>query len=61
MSVLLIGIKRAFPFAEMKSEKISEHINTMYRLVHIASFNISLHALTLLYQVSLQDNNLNDR
>ncbi|CAH0547490.1 unnamed protein product [Brassicogethes aeneus] len=61
MSALLMGINRAYPYAKLEFDKISEHIDTMYRLVHMANFNISLHALTLLYQVSDFGNNINDR
>ncbi|KAF2904304.1 hypothetical protein ILUMI_01869 [Ignelater luminosus] len=52
MSALLMGVNRAYPYAKMESDKISDHINTMYRVVHVANFNVSLHALTLLFQVS---------
>lgn len=61
MSALLMGLNRAYPYAKIEFEKISEHIDTMYRLVHLANFNISLHTLTLLYQVSDFGNNISDR
>ncbi|XP_018569257.1 CCAAT/enhancer-binding protein zeta [Anoplophora glabripennis] len=61
MSALLMGLNRAYPYAKIEFEKISEHIDTMYRLVHLANFNISLHTLTLLYQVSDFGNNITDR
>ncbi|KAG5887431.1 hypothetical protein JTB14_024630 [Gonioctena quinquepunctata] len=61
MSALLMGINRAYPYAKMDYPKISEHIDTMYRLVHLANFNICLHALTLLYQVSDFGNRISDR
>lgn len=61
MSALLMGINRAYPYAKVEYDKISEHVDTMYRLVHIANFNISLHALALLYQVSDFGNNITDR
>ncbi|XP_064211688.1 CCAAT/enhancer-binding protein zeta [Tribolium castaneum] len=61
MSALLMGVNRAYPYAKLEMEKISEHIDTMYRVVHIANFNISLHALSLLYQVSDHHNNVTDR
>lgn len=52
MSALLMGVNRAYPYAKLELEKISDHIDTMYRIVHIANFNVSLHALMLLHQVS---------
>lgn len=61
MSALLMGLNRAYPYAELKYDKVQEHINTMYRLVHLANFNISLHTLMLLYQVSDAGNGVTDR
>ncbi|KAJ8976913.1 hypothetical protein NQ317_014085 [Molorchus minor] len=61
MSALLMGINRAYPYAKLEFEKVSEHIDTMYRLVHMANFNISLQTLTVLYQVSDIKNTINDR
>ncbi|KAB0791949.1 hypothetical protein PPYR_13910 [Photinus pyralis] len=61
MSVLLMGVNRAFPYAELELSKLSDHIDTMYRIVHIANFNVSLHALRLLHQVSCKENTVNDR
>lgn len=52
MSALLMGVNRAYPYAKLESDKLSDHINTIYRVVHVANFNVSLHALTLLFQVS---------
>ncbi|CAG9857672.1 unnamed protein product [Phyllotreta striolata] len=61
MSALLTGLNRAYPYAKMDFENIQEHIDTMYRLVHIANFNISLHTLNLLYQVSDSGKGITDR
>lgn len=61
MSALLMGVNRAYPYAKLELEKISGHIDTMYKVVHIASFNIGVHALTLLYQVSDYANDISDR
>lgn len=61
MSALLMGVKRAYPYAKLEMEKITHHIDTMYRIVHIANFNNSLHALQLLYQVADHNNSVTDR
>lgn len=61
MSALLMGVNRAYPYAKLELEKISDHINTIYRVVHVANFNVALHALQLLFQVSDFSNNINDR
>ena len=52
MSALLMGVNRAYPFAKLEMNKLSEHIHTMYKLVHLGNFSISLQALCLLHQIS---------
>ncbi|XP_050506549.1 CCAAT/enhancer-binding protein zeta [Diabrotica virgifera virgifera] len=61
MSALLMGLNRAYPYAKLEYDKVQEHVDTMYRLVHMANFNISLHTLTLLYQVSDTGTGVTDR
>lgn len=61
MSALLMGVNRAYPYAKTELTKISEHIDTMYKVVHVATFNVSLHAMNLLYQVSDHNDSINDR
>lgn len=51
MSALLMGVNRAYPFAKLEMNKLTEHIDTIYKLVHLASFSISLQALCLLHQI----------
>lgn len=53
MAAILTGVNRAFPFARMDSNILSNHIDSVYKVVHIGSFNVSLNALNLLYQVSI--------
>ncbi|XP_050301138.1 CCAAT/enhancer-binding protein zeta [Anthonomus grandis grandis] len=52
MSALLMGINRAYPYSKMEFEDMSPHVDTLYRLVHLASFNIALQVLMLLYHVT---------
>lgn len=52
MSALLMGVNRAYPFAKLEINKLSEHIGTMYKLVHIGNFSVSLQALCLLHQIA---------
>lgn len=52
MSALLMGINRAYPYAKLEFEDMSSHVDTLYRLVHLASFNIALQVLMLLYHVT---------
>ncbi|KAF5285539.1 hypothetical protein FQA39_LY16604 [Lamprigera yunnana] len=61
MSALLMGVNRAYPYAKLESEKVTQHVDTMYRIVHVANFNVSLHALRLLQQISCEDGKLNNR
>lgn len=61
MSALLMGVNRAYPYAKLELNKVSEHLDTMYKVVHLANFSVSLHALCLLYQVSDCSSNINDR
>lgn len=59
MGALLVGVNRAYPYAVRhgKSEAVipTEHIDTMYKVVHLAPFKISLQALALLLQVMNND------
>ncbi|KAL1124792.1 hypothetical protein AAG570_001413 [Ranatra chinensis] len=61
MGALLMGVKRAYPFAKLtlqssggeeNTKQLREHIDTLYKLVHVSKFNIALHTLALLHQVS---------
>lgn len=61
MSALLMGVNRAYPYAKSELDKISEHIDTMYKVVHVATFNVAIHALNLLYQISDYNNSVKDR
>lgn len=61
MSALLTGVNRAYPYAKTEISKLSEHINTMYKVVHVGTFNVSLHTLNLLYQISDANSVNNDR
>ncbi|GLV42792.1 uncharacterized protein CBL_03532 [Carabus blaptoides fortunei] len=61
MSALLMGVNRAYPYAKTELTKISEHIDTMYKVVHVATFNVGIHAMNLLYQVSDHNDRINDR
>ncbi|CAH0718588.1 unnamed protein product, partial [Brenthis ino] len=62
MSAILTGVKRAYPFAN--KERLTDaasHIDAIHRLVHLASLNVSIHALALLYHVSDSSKGTSDR
>ncbi|KAL4237550.1 hypothetical protein ACF0H5_002264 [Mactra antiquata] len=51
MSGLLSGVNRAYPYAQLEEEFLSNHLNHLYKIVHIVNFTTSVQALTLLFQV----------
>ncbi|KAF7380945.1 hypothetical protein HZH66_014321 [Vespula vulgaris] len=51
MAAILTGVSRAYHFAKMDSVLLRDHIDSVYKVVHIGSFNVSLNALNLLYHV----------
>ena len=55
MGAILTGVNRAYRFAKIDSEKLNSHIDSLYKVVHVGSFNVSLNALSLLFQVSWID------
>jgi ribosome biogenesis protein MAK21 len=61
MTALLTGVNRAYPYAKQEMEKMMEHIDTMYKVVHYASFSVSVHTLSLLFQVADFANSVSDR
>ncbi|XP_066026505.1 CCAAT/enhancer-binding protein zeta isoform X2 [Pocillopora verrucosa] len=61
LSALLTGVNRAFPYAKEEDEQYNEQINTLFRTVHIGTFNTSVQALMLLYQVMESRQSVSDR
>ena len=51
MAAILTGVNRAYRFSDINSIKLNEHIDSVYKVVHVGSFNVSLNALSLLFQV----------
>ena len=45
----------------MDSNEIDENLNTIFKLVHITSFNVSLQALMLLNQVAASREDMQNR
>ncbi|KAI8439721.1 hypothetical protein MSG28_013415 [Choristoneura fumiferana] len=53
MSAILTGVKRAYPFAEAsRLADAPAHIDAVHKLVHLASINVAIHALALLFHIS---------
>ncbi|XP_047368658.1 CCAAT/enhancer-binding protein zeta [Vespa velutina] len=51
MAAILTGVSRAYHFAKIDSDLLRDHIDSVYKVIHIGSFNVSLNALNLLYHV----------
>ncbi|XP_017764297.1 PREDICTED: CCAAT/enhancer-binding protein zeta isoform X2 [Eufriesea mexicana] len=52
MAAILTGVNRAYPFAKLDSNILNDHIDSVYKVVHIGSLNVSFNALNLLYQIT---------
>lgn len=61
LSGLLTGVNRTFPFAPTQPEQFEAQMDTLFRVVHIASFNKSVQALLLIFQVMFAQKNITDR
>lgn len=51
LRALLSGVNRAFPYANIGSEKVTEQLNTLFKMVHNVNFNTSVQIFMLLFQV----------
>ena len=56
LSSLLSGLDRAFPFLDDK-EPIAKHVDSLFRIVHSASFTTTTRALMLISHIALTDAN----
>jgi ribosome biogenesis protein MAK21 len=61
LGALLTGVNRAFPFTSTDQDDLTEQLDILFKIVHVASFNKSAQALQLIYQVMYAQQNLNDR
>ncbi|GIY35064.1 hypothetical protein CEXT_378191 [Caerostris extrusa] len=61
MSALLMGVTRAYPFAKLKNNIVMEQLDSMYRLVHMVDFNISVQAMMLIFQVLDSSDSISNR
>ncbi|PGH34765.1 ribosome biogenesis protein MAK21 [[Emmonsia] crescens] len=51
-AAVLTGVNRAYPFTSSDVEKLSKHIDTLFRITHSSNFNTSIQALMLIQQLS---------
>lgn len=52
ISAVLTGVNRAYPFATSDSERLTKHIDTLFRITHSSNFNTSIQALLLIQQLT---------
>ncbi|KAE8355583.1 CBF/Mak21 family-domain-containing protein [Aspergillus coremiiformis] len=52
ISGVLTGVNRAYPFTNSDSERLSKHIETLFRITHSSNFNTSIQALMLIQQLT---------
>ena len=54
ISAILTGVNRALPFAKLDAEdpRFKKHLDTLFLVTHKSTFNITLQALLLVYQIS---------
>lgn len=53
IAAILTGVRRALPFAKVDTAVFERHIDTLFRITHSSTFNISVQALQLIFQVCL--------
>ncbi|KAL4872813.1 hypothetical protein BDV12DRAFT_161572 [Aspergillus spectabilis] len=52
VSAVLTGVNRAYPFTGSNTERLSKHIETLFRITHSSNFNTSIQALMLIQQLT---------
>ncbi|KAL2872024.1 RNA-binding ribosome biosynthesis protein MAK21 [Aspergillus lucknowensis] len=52
VSAVLTGVNRAYPFTSSNTERLSKHIETLFRITHSSNFNTSIQALMLIQQLT---------
>ncbi|KAM0793697.1 hypothetical protein ACM66B_001122 [Microbotryomycetes sp. NB124-2] len=61
VAAVLTGVNRAFPYAQIDDEAIKKRLDTLYRITHSGTFNVSIQALMLIYRVSESKKEISDR
>ncbi|KAE9357934.1 CCAAT/enhancer-binding protein zeta [Phytophthora fragariae] len=61
LSALLVGVNRAFPYANATLANFSQEIDSLFQVVHRAHHSTSVQALMLLFQVMSSTNSVSDR
>ncbi|XP_053566993.1 CCAAT/enhancer-binding protein zeta [Bombina bombina] len=61
LRALLTGVNRSYPYANIASEKVKEQLDTLFRIVHVVSFNTGVQVLMLLFQVMDSQHTISNR
>ncbi|KAI8834319.1 CBF/Mak21 family-domain-containing protein [Chytridium lagenaria] len=62
LGAIFIGVNRAFPFAKLTETAFEKHLQTIYKITHVGTFNVSIQALSLVYQIETANSKpLSDR
>ena len=61
MAALLTGVNRAFPFSKVDESVFEAHLDSIFRIMHVGSFNTSVQALSLIFQVQTAHEMVSDR
>ncbi|KAJ5098805.1 CCAAT-binding factor [Penicillium argentinense] len=60
-SGVLTGVNRAYPFTDTDTDRMSKHIDTLFRITHSSNFNTSIQALMLIQQLTNSTQVASDR
>ncbi|GMK56607.1 hypothetical protein CspeluHIS016_0304470 [Cutaneotrichosporon spelunceum] len=61
IAAVLTGINRALPFAKLDEDHFSGYMETLFKICHAGTFNTSIQALQLIFQVSKSRQTVSDR
>ncbi|CAI2161374.1 19917_t:CDS:10 [Funneliformis geosporum] len=61
IAALLTGVNRAYKFAQVDNTVFEKHLDVLYRITYVGTFNISIQALMLIFQVSSDRESLSER
>ncbi|SCV68633.1 BQ2448_754 [Microbotryum intermedium] len=61
IAAVLTGVNRAFPFAKIDDDAFKKRLDTLFRITHSGTFNVSIQALLLIYHVSAAKKAVSDR
>ncbi|TKA56439.1 hypothetical protein B0A53_02009 [Rhodotorula sp. CCFEE 5036] len=61
VAAVLTGINRAFPYAKLDDAAFKQRLDTLFRITHQSTFNVSIQALLLIFRVTSNKQEMADR